>query len=72
MKYTFTAEWVKGAHNNPPDRNPLSDSLPEELLTEQDLDNLQAATTVEICRAIISGDRDSFRLQDLWRAAEND
>ena len=74
MGYTFTAEWLKGALNNAPDalsRNPSSDPSPEELLAEQDLDNLQAATTVEI-RAIVRADHDSPRLQDLRRAAEND
>ncbi len=74
MGYNFTAEWLKGALNYTPDalsRNPTSDPQTEELLAEQDLDNLQAVTTVEI-RAITGEGNNSLRLQDLRKAAESD
>ena len=74
MGNSFTTEWVKGALNNAPDalsRNPSADPSPDELLAERDIDNLKAATTVDI-RAIVGGDQDSPHLQDLRKAAEND
>ena len=74
MGYTFKAEWLKGALNHASDalsRYPSSDPTPDEQLAEQDLDNHQAATAVEI-RAIAGGDQDSPRLQGLREAAESD
>lgn len=67
MGYTFRAEWVKGAHNTVPDalsRHPSADPSPDKLLTEQDPDNHQAATAIEI-RAVVTADHDSPRLKGL-------
>ncbi len=74
MGCNFTAERLKGALNYAPgalSRNPTSEPQPGELLAEQDLDNLQATTTVEI-RATTGEENDSLRLQDLRKAAESD
>ena len=67
MAYSFTAEWVKGALNNAPDalsRHPVSDPLQHEMLAEYDSNNSPEVTIAEI-RTTSSGQKESFRLQDL-------